>query len=157
MSNTQEQLQSAFLLAAQRLTVREYSATEMVRYLTRKKFPREIAEEAVQELIRRKWLDNDRFSRAMARSLVSQSKGPGFIRAKLMQKGVSLDFQKAQNLFTEASDQTELEMARQWVEKKYPRAHEDPKQRQRAYAALIRRGFSPQTAQNALKVTETEL
>ncbi len=156
MSETQELLQSAFLLGAQRLTVREYSATEMVRYLVRKKFPKEIAETAVEELIRRKWLDNDRFTRAMARTVVSQSKGPGFIRAKLMQKGIRVDSSEAKELFSEASDKSELELAIELVQRRYPRAHEDPKSRQRAFAALIRRGFSPDIAQRALKLSEIE-
>ena len=156
MSETKELLQSAFLLGAQRLTVREYSALEMVRYLIRKKFPKEIAEAAVEELIRRKWLDNDRFTRAMARSVVSQSKGPGFIRSKLMQKGVRLDSSEAKALFSEVSEKGELEMAIELIQRRYSRAHEDPKQKQRAFAALIRRGFSVEIAQKALKLTESE-
>ena len=156
MSDTTELLKSAFDLGAHRLTVREYSAREMVRYLLRKKFPKEVAELAVQQLVERRWLDDDRFARAVARSQVSRSKGPGAIRMKLMQKGVAMDLSQAKALFSEASVSSELEIAREVVQKKYPRAMEDQKQRQRAFAALIRRGFSAQIAQAALKVSEIE-
>ena len=157
MSDTEQLLKSAVDLGAHRLSIREYSAREMTRYLLRKKFSQSVAEKAVEQLIERHWLNDDRFARAVARSQVGRSKGPGSIRMKLMQKGVSMDMSQAKALFSEASEISELQMAREVVQKKYPRAMEDQKQRQRAFSALIRRGFSSQIAQAALKVSELEL
>jgi regulatory protein len=139
-------LQQAHELSLKRLSVREYSVSELRRYLERKGAPRDTAREVVEELRARGQLSDERYSRVLTRHQAVRGKGPRYILMKLRQKGVSTDLQAARKLFTEVAPRSELEAARQLVELKYPGADRDPRVSQRAYRGLISRGFSSEVA-----------
>lgn len=137
-------------LALKRLSLREHSGRELETYLKRKEIPAEIAAETVARLTDENLLDDRRYARAMTRSQAVREKGPGYILQKLRQKGVRIELNEVRELFGENSDRTELDLARHLVERRYPRAAQDDKELRRAYAALLRRGFSGEVARKAL-------
>jgi regulatory protein len=137
-------------LALRRLSIREHSSRELETYLKQRQIPAEIAAETVAQLTEEKLQDDRRFARAMTRSQVVREKGPGFILQKLRQKGVRIELSEVKELFGDTSDHNELEMARKLVARRYPRASQDERELRRAYAALLRRGFSGDVARKAL-------
>jgi SOS response regulatory protein OraA/RecX len=146
-------------LAMHRLSVREYGSGEMRSYLKRKGVPAPEADQVVEELLQRKLLDDERYARVVARHQAFRSKGPDFVQMRLRQKGVSLSRQKVQEIFREVlpeSAGSELEMARRVVERKYPRANIDQKEKAKAFAALARRGFSMDVIMKAFRVPKPE-
>ncbi len=143
-------------LALNRLTVREYSAREMIAYLKRKGHSDKVARETVEALSQDKLIDDHRYARAVTRTQAIRDKGPGYILSKLRQKGVKIELSEVRTLYGESADHDELEMARRLVERRYPRACatnievRDNREIQRAYAALMRRGFSSEIARKVL-------
>jgi SOS response regulatory protein OraA/RecX len=142
--------------AKMRLGVREYSAGEMKSYLRRKKFESAEIEQAVAELVEKGLISDGRYSKIIARHSALRGKGPGYIKSKLMQKGVKLDSSEAKKLFDENSTETELELGRRILEARYPKAHENMKEKQKAYQGLIRRGISHEVARLCFKKIEQD-
>jgi regulatory protein len=134
-----------------RLNVREYAAGEMSSYLRRKKYDVAEINEAVKQLVEEGLINDDRYSKIIARHSANRGKGPGYIQAKLRQKGVKLSSTEAKTLFSENSSESELELAKRILEARYPLAFENMKEKQRAYQGLIRRGISHEVAQRCMK------
>lgn len=137
-------------LSLKRLSLREHSARELATYLKQRQIPVSIATEVIEQLIEEKLLDDRRYARAMTRSQAVREKGPSYILQKLRQKGVRIELDEVKDLFKDTSDRSELEMARNLVQRRYPRAASDEKELRRAYSALLRRGFSGEIARKAL-------
>jgi SOS response regulatory protein OraA/RecX len=138
-----------------RLNVREYSAGEMRMYLKRKGYELTDIDPVITELVERGLISDERYSKIIARHSAARGKGPGYIQAKLRQKGVRLGSEQAKALFQEHSMESEIDLARRILDSRYPDAFEGPKERQRAYAGLIRRGISHETTQQALRRRDT--
>jgi len=147
---------TALQLAMIRINVREYGAREMKNYLRRKKYGPEEIDVAVDALVEKGLISDERFSRIIARHSAQRGKGPGYIRSKLHQKGVKLEPSQAKKLFDELSTESELELARRILSTKYPRALESMKEKQRAYQGLIRRGISHDIARVCFKKPESD-
>lgn len=162
MDDKDQQL-DAKALALRRLSVREYGSGEMLAYLKRKGAPEGEASRVVEELVTKKLIDDERYARVIARHQAFRDKGPDYVMMKLRQKGVSLPRRKIQEIFEETLPETvgsELEMARRVIERRYPAAikksgdpgdSKDPREKARAYAALVRRGFSRDVIRRALE------
>lgn len=135
-----------------RLNAREYAAGEMKSYLKRKGYEAAEISEVVETLVAEGLISDERYSRVIARNSSGRSKGPGYIRMKLRQKGVQLSPEEARTLFQENSSESESDLALRLLRSRYPRAHESPKERQRAYQGLIRRGISHEIAQRCLRL-----
>jgi SOS response regulatory protein OraA/RecX len=144
------QLRDARNLAMRRLSIRDYASLEMLAYLKSRKFPPDISTEVVQQLVDEKLLDDRRYARAVTRTQSIRDKGPGYILGKLKQKGVVIELDEVRTLFAEHSNMSELELARKLLERRYPRALAEEKDRKRAYGALLRRGFSAEIARECL-------
>jgi SOS response regulatory protein OraA/RecX len=141
-------------LALIRLNVREYGANEMRMYLKRKGYELSEIDPVIEEFVAEGLISDARFSKIMARHSANRSKGPGYIQAKLRQKGVKLSSQEAKSLFQENSSESEMELAQRILESRYPNAAEGFKEKQRAYQGLIRRGISHDVAQLCLKTNK---
>jgi regulatory protein len=166
MSDSENDLESsrqvratAIQQALTRLNVREYGAREMKNYLRRKAYGPEEIDAAVEALVQKGLISDERFSRIIARHSAQRGKGPGYIRTKLHQKGVKLEAAQAKKLFDELSPESELDLARRLLASKYPRAFENMKEKQRAYQGLIRRGLSHDIVRECFKnpVREDEI
>lgn len=139
-------------LALRRLSVREYSAIEMVRYLKRKGVEESDAEALVAELVKNGLIDDRRYAAVVARSQGLKGKGPMQILAKLKQKGVSLELDEVRRLYGENFQEDESEAIQKILKRRYPGYQYDKNQQRRAYQMLMRRGFSPDAIIRCLKV-----
>lgn len=143
----------ALALALRRLSVREYGAAEMESYLQRKGYAAEETARVVAELKDSGILNEQRFARAMTRSLAVREKGPLQILGSLRRKGVNIDLKEVREIYSEVSDRSELDAAMNLIDRRYPAAMTDPQVRRRAFQALLRRGFAPTIIQQCLTDT----
>lgn len=171
-------------MALRRLSRREHSSQEMTTFLQSKGVEPTEASAVVRSLIDQKLIDDDRFARIFARSYVQRGKGPYYILNRLKQKGIQMNVQELRALVdqleesfvpvaSDAADEIEggdaihrsgsgsgsgsaweLESAMRLLERRYAEAHADRATAVRAYQALLRRGFSPDTARAALQATK---
>lgn len=144
--------------ALRRVNRRECTSADVLKYLIKKNTDPEIASNVVNELISSNQINDERYTSLLVRHQMRQAKGPHVIRQKLRNQGIGIDVAKVSQLIEEHSEQTELETAKQWVERKYPSlAHlselpvaEKQKQSSRAIQGLVRRGFSYSVAYDAV-------
>ncbi len=135
-------LQNARETALRRLDRRECSAADMQKYLTRKGFQPELAEQAVHELIGRRYIDDERFSRMMIRHHSSAGKGPRYIQQKLREKGIKLEVNHIQETLQEVSNVSEADQIKKWISRRYSSSIGDPTEMRKAIQSLMRKGFS---------------
>jgi SOS response regulatory protein OraA/RecX len=145
-------------LALRRLTLREYSSAEMTSYLRRKGVDEAEAAAVVLELEERGLIDPGRYAAAIARSQIARGKGPMAVLAKLRRRGLSADLSGARKLYEAEAlaaaegGSGEAEAARKVLAVRYPDLDlKDEKQVQRAYQALLRRGFTPSVVRDLLR------
>jgi SOS response regulatory protein OraA/RecX len=129
--------------------------------LRRKGVEEQEARSVVEELVKDGWIDDRRFSAAVARSEAAKGKGPMAVLFKLRRRGVRTDLASARKLFQGASlaaeGDPEIEAVRAILSRRFPDLNRaDRKQMGRAYQALLRRGFSPASIQAALKMQEDQ-
>jgi len=132
-------------LALRRISIREYGAAELKSYLIRKGATPVQAEEVVSQLVSDQRVDDRRYARVIARHQAFRDKGPAYIQAKLRQKGLKLSMSEVQSIYEEnlpGSRDSEMEMVRQVLDRRYPHALESQAEKKRAYEGLLRRGFS---------------
>jgi regulatory protein len=140
-------------LALRRISIREYGAVELRAYLIRKGATAEQADEVVARLVAEQRVDDRRYARVIARHQAFRDKGPAYILAKLRQKGLKLSLHEVQTLYEENLPQardSELEMARRVLERRYPHALESQSEKKKAYEGLLRRGFSRDVVRKCL-------
>lgn len=137
-------------LALKRLGSREYGAKEMAAYLKRKGVKAEDIETVVADLVSSELINDRRYARVVARSQVNRGKGSIYVMHKLRQKGVKAELSEVKELVSDVSDVSEVEAARQIVERKYPGFTTDRNEAQRAYQALLRRGFTHEIARQVV-------
>lgn len=135
-----------------RLNRRECSSEDLRKRLHDQDISPETTDLIIADLSRTSLVSDERFSRMLIRQQATRSKGPRFIRQKLKEQGISLSTQQISEISAEATDKTELETARAFVERKYPTAFEDKKVAFKASQGLLRRGFSYDVIQQALKL-----
>jgi regulatory protein len=146
----------AYVLALARLTAREYSARELRSYLLRKGHAEDDVDAALARLSEEGRLDDQRYARMMTRHQFLRGKGPAYIQAKLRQKGVSADLGDIRRMIGDEAPEGELQSARRIVERRYPDALTDRDEAQRAYTALLRRGFTRDIARQAVRPGVTD-
>lgn len=148
----------AFHLALNRLACKETSSLDMKKYLRKKGVSIDIIESVIDRLISEKLLDDQRYTRALTRTLGLQGKGPLHLVAKLRKKGIKIPVRQAKELLQEELEEwNEVALARKIVERRYPEASQDPKVYRRAFQALLRRGFSAEAIKQCLEKTLGEL
>lgn len=137
-----------------RLDRRECSSRDILDKLKRRRIPNLIATRVVAELQERKLLDDQRFSRMLARQQAGRGKGALYIHQKLKSQGIDLGLPEVRSMTEEVTQTTELESAKAILEKRYPQGLqglEDRLQRQKVLYMLVRRGFSFSVAEDALR------
>lgn len=147
---------SAYDRALRLLSIRDHSEVELRRKLRRAAHEPEEIDRAIERVRALGYLNDARFARLRASSLVTQGRlGPRGVAAKLQQAGVS------ESLVREAVAQAmdgkdELELATELLKKKHPDAlgSKDPKVRARAARYLAGRGFSSGVVARVLRLEE---
>jgi SOS response regulatory protein OraA/RecX len=140
-------------LALRRISIREYGAAELKSYLVRKGASSALADEIVKELTADQRIDDRRYARVIARHQAFRDKGPAYVLSRLRQKGVKLSMKEVQALYEESLPETrdsELDLAKAVLERRYPHAFESQSETKRAYEGLLRRGFSREVVQKCL-------
>lgn len=133
------------------------TAAELVgkRAMSRRELERKLRDKGASEAEARyaaEWLeaigaiDDAAYAAALVRHHGAQGYGPGWIREKLREKGISRD------LWEEALEQLPPpeEHIDRWLERRWKGAAPDPAEVKRAAAALVRRGFSWSDVRSAM-------
>jgi len=141
---------AAYRLALRRLSVRDYSALELERYLRKKGFETKVVEATVERLMGEGGLSNERFERVFVASQIARGKGPFSIQMKLREKGLDREISDVRSMYHELAQEDEVVMARKIVDKRYRTFGADMRVMGRAFRLLLRRGFSPDAARRAL-------
>jgi regulatory protein len=136
------------------LKVRDRSEKELRLKLRQKAVPPEEIDQAIERVRKLGYLDDARFAKARAESLIGRGRlGPRGVAARLARAGVERG--AAQEAIDGAMERhDELETVRALVKKKHPQAigTDDPKVRARAVRFLLGRGFSSSIISRALQV-----
>ena len=127
----------------------DYSAVRLSEKLRAKGFTSQDASATVEALQARGHLDDMRLARGLAERFQNQGFGPRGVRAKLKQRGLTEDV--IATALSERLEQTDVEVARRLVQRRFPPAAlEEPRTRARAYRLLLRRGYSASVAASVL-------
>jgi regulatory protein len=143
----------AFLLLKFRLR----SAKELEQRLKQKGFSEELSRETVNFLKDKEFIDDRVFARGWVSSRLKRPFGLRRIKQELAQKG--LDKEVIENAFVWAKDDyDEAAIVKQLAERRFLKAQgiEPIKAKQRIYAYLMRRGFSPDLVSNAVRKLPNE-
>lgn len=150
MENTTP-IESAWNEALRKLSRRERTSQEIREFLESRRYEMEVIQQTITLLVEKRYLDDRRYAEAFTRLQGSRGKGPNVIRRKLKLKGLDLSDLEISEIIEAAQGKTELERAREIVERRYPEFREDLRIAQKAYQALIRRGFSFSIAREATR------
>ncbi len=137
--------------ALRRLDRRECSTGDISQSLKRKGFSSDVISEVVQELVERKYIDDEKYARILVREQTLRGKGPNWIRMKLKTKGITTERRAVETLIETAANTSELEVAQGLVARRYPEAKSDPATGRKAIQTLLRRGFSYDIARRAIQ------
>lgn len=146
----------AKLRAMNLLMGREYTKEELCRKLTSGCYPEQIMKDAIDYVESYGYIDDRRY----ALSYITYHEGDKNrrqIEQKLMQKGISKDtLEKAWQEWEEKGGrQDEQAMIEKLLRKRhYMRETADPKEQQRTYAFLMRKGFSGEAIRKAMNVRD---
>jgi regulatory protein len=149
-NNNKSELQArayAFLL----LKYRQRSVKEISQRLKNKKFPEEVISRTIEFLRGKKFLDDDLFARAWIKERLARYIGPRRLKQELKLKGIT-ERVIEDNLKGAREFYSEPDTVRELVAKRSARLKDlDPRTaKRRIYGYLLRRGFSPESAIDAL-------
>jgi regulatory protein len=147
------ELERALAYAHRVIARREQTVAEVRALLERREISEATAELAVEELLGTGLLDDARFARRFAgdkRDL--EQWGSTRIAGELSRRGV--DAEQIAAVVAESGRQDELDTARVLLERRWPQAPRDDRERDRAWRLLVRRGYEPELAYEALREHE---
>ncbi|MBU6376683.1 MAG: RecX family transcriptional regulator [Bdellovibrionales bacterium] len=159
-----------FELALKRLARRDRSLAEIRDYLLSKiavedsttEIPSQI-DAVLQKLVALKYLDEERMAGAIIRDQRLQSRGPRSAWLKLRSRGIEgwtlerVEEHWRASDFDLSEEQSEVQTARRWALRRYRglSSSKDRKERDRALAALVRRGYSFAVARQAVDTVDS--
>lgn len=139
----------ALELAYRYLNRRERTVQEFRRHLSARDLDESAVEAAVAELSEAGYLDDARYARLFAEDKRRLEQwGRGRIRSALLARGIERDVVEAA-LVEEGDDFTR---AVSLLEQRFPVPPQERRDRQRALGVLLRRGYEPDLAMEALAV-----
>jgi regulatory protein len=143
-------LQHALDLAFRYLNRRDRTELEMRRYLEGKRVEPETIAAALGELARGGWIDDARFAARFVEDKRSlEHWGAERIERRLLSCGIDRDV--VREALGEGDRETELEGALAVLRRRFPAMHDDPATRRRAYGVLLRKGYDPELAADAMR------
>jgi regulatory protein len=141
--------QRALALAYRYLNCRERTVAEMRRHLVARGCREDEAEAAVEQLLEQGYLDDARYAQMFAddkREL--EHWGSERIERALLQRGV--DREVVDQVLSQDQDDGDLARALSLLERRIPRPPRDRRERDRALGILLRKGYEPDLALDAL-------
>lgn len=142
LDQAQSEYQSARRLALNRLARRESTSIEILVYLQSCGVSEATADQVVEDLKLERMIQDERFLEIFIRAEGLKGKGALWISKKLAQKGIRKSPQEIKPLLENTLCLSEEEIILRLIDRRYPKAYEDPKEAQKAISGLIRRGFS---------------
>jgi regulatory protein len=145
MDDRERALQLAYRAVGQR----DRTVAELRTFLERKRVEPESIAAAVAELRQAGLLDDDRYARRFAEDKRElESWGAERIGRELQRRGVAPDL--IESIVTDRSHDAELQTAMLLLERRVPPPADD-RERDRAWRLLIRRGYEPELAYEAVR------
>jgi regulatory protein len=147
------ELERALAYAHRAISRREQTVAQVRALLERRGVAEVTADLAVEELVGTGLLDDARFARHFAgdkRDL--EQWGSARIAGELDRRGI--DAEQIAAVVAETDRRGELETARVLLERRLPRAPRDDRERDRAWRLLVRRGYEPELAYEAVREHE---
>lgn len=147
-------VQRALELAYRYLNQRERTVQELRRHLSGRELPPAAVDAAVTELAEMGYLDDVRYARLFAedRRRLEQW-GSARIRSELLRRGIDPDLVESalddEDAARDSAD-TELKRALALLQQRFPEAPRNRRDRQRALGVLVRRGYAPELAIDAI-------
>lgn len=157
MASDPEHLQHALGIAYRYLSRRERTTREVRQQLEHKGVDTGVAEEATAILNDDGYLDDARFAHLFVQDKRELEQwGSERIRQRLLARGLDRDviataLQDGQPAYGSEEPATELERALSVLSRRFPSPPQDRRQRNRALGALIRKGYDPDLALDALR------
>jgi regulatory protein len=145
-----------FTLAFRFLSRRERTVTEMRRHLLHKGVEQNAVDEVIEELIDQRYLDDARYARAFAHDKRELEQwGSERIRRALLERGIDRDL--VDETLAPHADEVEngkgggeLGRALALLRDRFPGPPRDRRERERALGVLLRKGYDPELALDAL-------
>jgi len=144
--------QKAMEKAARALSMRAHSEAEIVEKLSRQGFDERTIAEVMQFLAEHQLTDDAAFADQWVRARARRGIGPRKIAWELRQKGI--DSEIAEEALAGIDEDEALEPAVALAQKHLGRG--DEKARERAYGALVRRGYPYDTVKKALELASED-
>ncbi|TBL77803.1 RecX family transcriptional regulator [Paenibacillus thalictri] len=146
-----DELQSAYAASLRAISSRMKTERELLGYLERKGYGKEIAEDIVGRLKSQGYIDDQEFAHALTQyRAFSQKKGRLFIKNELIYKGISK--QEVAKALDGLDTESEYEQALQLAVKKWSRIQEPSIQDKRKVAGLLlRRGYPGSIVSEVIK------
>ena len=141
-----EEFNKCMDLAMRYLGYRARSAKEMSDHLRRKEMPEDAIEAVIERLREYRYIDDAQYARRFVESRIKKG-GARKIAYELRQKGI--DTEIIEQIVSEIDPDEALESAITYARKSL-RGENNQKAKQRAWAALSRRGFSGDTIREAI-------
>jgi regulatory protein len=144
-----EELEHALGLAYRYLNRRERTTHEVVSYLERKGLEGALARECAAALTDQGYLDDGRFVRLFIQDKRNLEQwGAERIRRSLLARGI--DPEPIATALDEIEGESELDRAVDLLVRRFPSPPNDRRERDRALGVLIRKGYDPELALDAL-------
>jgi regulatory protein len=140
-------------LAYKAVARRDLTVSELRTRLERKHVPPEAIDEAVAELQDTGFVDDARYARQFAEDKRELDQwGTERIASDLRRRGVAAQLIDA--AVSNHSRDSEIRTALLLLDQRYPQAPENDRERDRAWQMLVRRGYSPDIAYDAIRAWE---
>ncbi len=131
---------------------RERTVSEVRERLARAELPDAEVESVMAELISLGYLDDARYARLFAQDRRAlDSWGRERIARTLRERGVERELIDAALLSSNAAGGDELERAAGLLEDRFPKGPREPRDRERAFGVLLRKGYGSETAADAVR------
>lgn len=142
-------LDQALVLAFRHLGRRDRTCQEMREHLAGRGIEPDVAEAAVGELIQQGYLDDVRFARIFAEDKRGLEQwGSERIRRDLIRRGIATEL--IGPALEDGSEGDELERALAVLRRRFPALPRDRRDRDRAIAVLLRKGYGYEVARRAV-------
>jgi regulatory protein len=150
MLDPEQALQAAVDFAYRYLERRDRTVLEMRRYLEGKRVEPSAIEHALAQLLEQGYLDDARFARQFAEDKrLLEEWGADRIERRLAALGVPVDI--VRDVVATRDRGGELAAAVGLLRRRFPQMGSDPRERGRAHGVLVRKGYEPELAWDALR------
>jgi regulatory protein len=149
MCSADERLQRALERAHRYLNRRERTVGEVRAHLERHETDPAVVQGAIELLADAGTLDDARYARLFAQDKRELEQwGSDRIRRTLLERGIEPEL--VEDAVSEQGSESELEQALELLQQRFPSLPRDRRERDRALGVLVRKGYDPELALDAL-------